>query len=129
MLPPDQAQYAIGSLGCAVVVAMMAGPLQAVKTVIAEKSTKSLPFPMAVMTCINASLWFSFGFAVIQDPFVWGPNALGMASGVTQIALFAKYGLPPKQQDSESNCPGRKEALCNAQVSQFVMALSRSMPE
>jgi len=98
MLPIDQAQNAIGWLGCAVVVSMLGGPLTVIKTVIDEKSTKSLPFPMAVMTTINASLWLTFGYTVVHDPFVWGPNVLGVSSGVTQLALFAKYGMPPKEE-------------------------------
>lgn len=141
MMPVEQGQNAIGYLGCAVVASMLGGPLQTIKTVLKEKSTRTLPFPMAVMTLINASLWyvdahrlilsfvsclcalpqicrptyghypsclhyphhscyhrtvlfrFSFGLAVIHDPFVWGPNVIGIASGATQLAMFAKFGM------------------------------------
>ena len=58
MMPVEQGQNAIGYLGCAVVASMLGGPLQTIKTVLKEKSTRTLPFPMAVMTLINASLWY-----------------------------------------------------------------------
>jgi solute carrier family 50 protein (sugar transporter) len=92
-LPPDQAQMGLGYLGCAVVVAMFSGPLTVIKQVIETQSTRDLPFPMAVATVVNCFLWGSFGYFVIDDAFVWGPNTLGLASGLTQLALFAKYGF------------------------------------
>ena len=34
-----------------------------------------------------------FRLLVIDDPFVWFPNVLGLGSGIAQLALFAKYGF------------------------------------
>ena len=87
------AQQILGYGGCAIVVAMFSGPLQVIKEVIDTKSTKNLPFPMAIATVANCTLWASYGGLVIHDPFIWGPNVLGLASGVTQLGLFAKYGI------------------------------------
>ena len=87
------AQQILGYGGCAIVVAMFSGPLQVIKEVVDTKSTKNLPFPMAVATVANCTLWASYGGLVIHDPFIWGPNVLGLASGVTQLGLFAKYGI------------------------------------
>lgn len=39
--------------GTAVVIVMFAGPLSAMKTVIQDKSTQSLPFAMTVATFVN----------------------------------------------------------------------------
>ena len=78
---------------CAVVVAMFSGPLMVIKEVIDTKSTKNLPFPMAIATVVNCSLWLGFGLLVIDDPFVWFPHVLGLGSGIAQLALFAKYGF------------------------------------
>ena len=69
--------------------------------VIETKSTKSLPFPMAVATVVNCSLWASFGGLVIHDPFIWAPNILGLASGLTQLGLFAKYGFAKEEPKVE----------------------------
>ena len=90
---PELAQTSLGYLGCAVVVAMFSGPLMVIKEVIDTKSTKNLPFPMAIATVVNCSLWLGFGLLVIDDPFVWFPNVLGLGSGIAQLALFAKYGF------------------------------------
>jgi hypothetical protein len=61
--------------------------------VIETQSTKNMPLPLAVATVVNCALWGSFGSLVVHDPFIWGPNTLGFASGVTQLALIAKYGV------------------------------------
>ena len=93
LFAPELAQTSLGYLGCAVVVAMFSGPLMVIKEVIDTKSTKNLPFPMAIATVVNCSLWLGFGLLVIDDPFVWFPNVLGLGSGIAQLALFAKYGF------------------------------------
>jgi len=92
-LPAETAQTVLGWAGCAVVVAMFSGPLQVIKTVLEEKSTKNLPFPMAVATVANCTLWASYGGLVIHDPFIWGPNLLGLSSGLAQMWLFARFGI------------------------------------
>jgi hypothetical protein len=30
---------------------------------------------------------------VLADPLIWAPNMLGIAAAVTQLALFARYGI------------------------------------
>eukprot|EP00755_Sulcionema_specki_P019266 Sspe_Gene.69009::Locus_40670_Transcript_1_1_Confidence_1.000_Length_929::g.69009::m.69009/K15382/SLC50A, SWEET; solute carrier family 50 (sugar transporter) len=92
-MPTAQAIDAIGMTGCAVVVAMFGGPLSAIQTVLKEKSTASLPFPMAIATTINCTLWLAYGWFVLLDPYIWGPNGLGLLSGVVQLLLFARFGF------------------------------------
>jgi len=96
-LPAADAQTALGYMGCVIVVAMFSGPLAVIKEVIETKSTKSLPFPMAVATVINCTLWGAYGSLVIHDPFVWAPNILGLGSGLAQLGLFAKYGFAKEE--------------------------------
>lgn len=57
MLDTDTAVNVIGIGGDAIVVAMFGGPLVAIKTVIQEKSTRSLPFAFTVAAFVNCSLW------------------------------------------------------------------------
>lgn len=64
------------------------------------QSTKNLPAPMAVATVVNCSLWFSFGAFVIEDAFIYAPNFLGLASGVTQCGLLLKYGIHKDELDA-----------------------------
>jgi solute carrier family 50 (sugar transporter) len=92
-LPRAQAQRTLGLAGVAVCVAMFSGPLQVIRTVIATQSTRDLPFPTAVATVANCSLWLLFGALVRHDPFIWGPNVLGLGAGIAQLCLFARYGI------------------------------------
>jgi solute carrier family 50 protein (sugar transporter) len=93
MMAPAAAQAVLGWAGVAVVVAMFSGPLQVIAGVVKSKSTRNLPFPMAVATVANCTLWGAYGALVIHDPFIWAPNVLGLASGLAQLGLFAKYGI------------------------------------
>jgi len=43
----------------------------------------------------------------VHDFFVYAPNALGLVSGLTQVGLIAKYGLPPKG-DKDEDAQARK---------------------
>lgn len=87
---------AINIIGLAVVgigVVMFSGPLAAIRTVLREKSTASLPFPMMVATVITTSLWTFYGAAILEDPVIWFPNMLGLLSGLVQAALFWRFGF------------------------------------
>lgn len=83
----------IGLMGNVVCIAMFGGPLSAIKTVLQERSTKSLPFSFGIATLINASLWCFYGAVFIHDPLIWFPNSLGVLSGVAQMFLFARFGF------------------------------------
>lgn len=84
---------ALGILGDGIVIAMFGGPLVAIKTVLAEKSTRSLPFAFTIASFVNCALWSTYGIAVIHDPYIWLPNVLGLASAVAQLGLFARFGF------------------------------------
>jgi uncharacterized protein with PQ loop repeat len=100
------AQNAIGLIGCGVVVAMLGGPLQVFKEVVRTKSTKDLPLPMAIATVFNSVCWFGFGSLVVHDAYVWAPNIIGVASGITQLALIGKYGV---YREEEVKDEGKKK--------------------
>ncbi len=95
LLPPARAATLLGLVGNALVIAMFGGPLAAMRTVIRDRSTESLPFGMCVATFFNCLLWFLFGTLVIGDANVWVGNGIGLASSLVQLALFATYGMPP----------------------------------
>ena len=44
---------------------------------------------------LNASAWLGYGALVVHNRMVWGPNLLGLAAGLVQLACYAVYGLPP----------------------------------
>jgi len=93
VLPSDQAANIIGTVAVGVCIVMFTGPLAAMKTVLQDRSTKTLSLPMTIATVVNCSLWTYYGAAMINDSFIWFPNALGLASGLAQVALFARFGI------------------------------------
>ena len=91
-LEQEAAVNAVGTLGCVVVVVMVGGPLTMLAQVIALKSTASIPFPSAVMTTGCCLVWFLYGL-LVNDIYVYGPNVIGLLSGMAQLCLFAVYGF------------------------------------
>ena len=87
---------AIGLFGCGIVATMFGGPLGSIKTVIEDKNTDSLPVAFTLATFVNCILWSSYGWFVIDDIYVWGPNLAGLIFSSVQIGLYGKYGLPQK---------------------------------
>jgi uncharacterized protein with PQ loop repeat len=65
-LPTEQALNYVGTLGCAIVVVMFAGPLSAIKTVLKDKSTASLPFSFTAASFVNCALWTTYGWSVLN---------------------------------------------------------------
>jgi uncharacterized protein with PQ loop repeat len=87
-LPIETAQVVIGVTGDVICVAMFSGPLAAIKSVIEEKSTKSLPFAFTCATFVNCSLWSVYGICVLSDPYVWIPNVRIFFPLLTLAAIF-----------------------------------------
>jgi solute carrier family 50 protein (sugar transporter) len=102
LMPPESAATLLGLVGNTLVVAMFGGPLAAMRTVIRDRSTESLPFGMCVATFVNCLLWFLYGTLVIGDANVWVGNGIGLASSIVQLALFATYGMPPSARSGSS---------------------------
>ncbi|KAJ9469336.1 Sugar transporter SWEET1 [Diplonema papillatum] len=92
LVPEAEIIDRVGQTGVAVVIMMFGGPLASIKKVIAEKNTASLPLPMAVATTANCLAWTMYGL-IIQDFYIYFPNAVGLASGLAQLALFARFGV------------------------------------
>ena len=98
-VPPVQtAHRLLGYLGVCICLAMFGGPLQVIQEVLTTRSTRNLPFATACATFANCVLWSLFGVYVAKDPVIWGPNCLGLASAVVQLALFAKFGFAPTKK-------------------------------
>jgi len=81
----------LGTFGMSTAVVLMASPLAVVGTVIKNKSTAALPFPVSLAMTLNGACWGSYGLFVTNDLYVWLPNVLGFGAGVLQLSLFAIY--------------------------------------
>jgi solute carrier family 50 protein (sugar transporter) len=85
----------LGSIGCALAVAVSGSPLATVGTVLKDKSTAALPFLTSFTTWMNAFSWSLYGILIANDPMIYGPNLLGLALASIQMSLFVLFGLPP----------------------------------
>jgi solute carrier family 50 protein (sugar transporter) len=90
----------LGLIGCCLSVILLASPLATLGTVIREKSTAALPFPVSLAGWLNAIAWTLYGWITIHDPMVWGPSAIGTLLTSFQMMLFVIYGLPGKRDPS-----------------------------
>lgn len=94
-LPAATAKLVIGYAGVAVCTVMFYGPLASIKTVLADRSATSIPLAFTAASTANCTLWTAYGLLVIHDPFVWGPNGVGLACSIAQLALIGKFGSGP----------------------------------
>eukprot|EP00483_Globobulimina_turgida_P013104 UN13128 len=78
----------LGTFGMTTAVVLMASPLAVVGTVIRQKSTAALPFPVSLAMTLNGFCWGGYGWFVTNDFYVYVPNVLGCAAGCAQLALF-----------------------------------------
>jgi solute carrier family 50 protein (sugar transporter) len=68
-------------------------PLSTIKSVFANKNSKSILGALTAAQVVNTSLWSAYGLAV-KDAFVWGPNVVGLGLGLVQLLL--KIVFPAK---------------------------------
>ncbi|KAL6753509.1 sugar efflux transporter for intercellular exchange-domain-containing protein [Haematococcus lacustris] len=87
---------AAGYQAVAVLLLYYAAPLSSLAEVLRSWSCISLHAPLSAMSCANGALWVTYGLAV-QDPFVWGPNAVGAAFGLLQLLLLAVLPRRPHE--------------------------------
>lgn len=93
----------IGLLGCAISVTVSGSPLAVMRTVIAEKSTASMPFMTSLVMWVNNLSWFCYGYLIANDPMVYGPNFLGLVLASTQMVLFGIYGIQTNETTKDDD--------------------------
>jgi len=104
-LPLASAQTVIGYAGCTLTALMFMGPLAAIQTVMRDHSAASLPLAFTLASTANCTLWTSYGALVIHDPFVYGPNGVGLAFSCVQLALIARFGSGPSRGGGGGSAP------------------------
>lgn len=91
---PEEEAFRLLTVICATgMIATFGGPLAAIKTVLREKSTRSLPFLFTLATLLNCSLWLIYWGLVVPDAFMAFPNVMGVASAAVQLWLFGRFGI------------------------------------
>lgn len=101
LLPPTMAMLLLGVLASVLTVVIFAGPLAAIRTVMGDRSTRSLPFAFTCSVSLNCSLWLTYGWFMAGDAFIYVPNFLGLLVACLHLSLFCRFGLhvePPRAQ-------------------------------
>jgi len=93
LLPASSAGVALGLMGNLMTMVMFGGPLAAMRTVIREGCTRSLPFGFTCAVNLNCNLWFFYAYFMLDDPFIYLQDGVGLLLTTMQLALFARYGI------------------------------------
>ncbi|KAH6579315.1 hypothetical protein BASA60_003329 [Batrachochytrium salamandrivorans] len=65
-------------------------PLSDLANVIRSRDASTINPVLAFCSLLNGSLWTGYGFA-ISDPFVWGPNIVGVVLTLVQLGLIVVF--------------------------------------
>jgi len=106
---PAHMKSMFGIMGNVSAIIMYGSPLLAIRTVIEEKSTRSLPFGFTCATTLNAVAWCVYTAGLLQDPFLFIAPALALSLGFVQLTLFACYGCAERVEHGKSQ-PNYKQA-------------------
>lgn len=88
----------IGTAAVLFCIALFASPLASIKTVIQNKSARSIPLPFTVMAIANTLFWSVTGIVKLKDFNVIVPNVLGLFFGLIQVSLKLIYGDGPAEE-------------------------------
>merc|ERR1740117_2150830 len=82
-------------------IAMYAGPLAVMGTVIRTKSVEFMPLTPSIFVVCASTCWMTEGL-MLGDVTFWLPNLVGLALGAFQLALYAKYCKSQVTPDREA---------------------------
>lgn len=74
-------------------------PLSTVATVLKNRDSSSLHWPLCLMNVINGGLWFSYGLAIF-DWFICLPNGIG--AGFNILCLLMCFVFPAKARQAKA---------------------------
>lgn len=94
MLPSRIGKGFMGLAGNFGNVVLFSGPLAAIRTVMKEKSTQSLPLGFTCAVTANCVLWSYYGYVMLRDPQIYVSNMIGLVVAAFQLSLFAAFGVP-----------------------------------
>jgi solute carrier family 50 (sugar transporter) len=95
-------------------------PLSTIFTVIKTRRCNSIHVPTMLTNTFNGALWCSYAVAV-SDPFIAGPNGIGILLGVIQMSLCVLY---PRKKDTPTVCKGEMHSESNQTAEVGVANLS-----
>lgn len=83
----------VGFIAIILSTAVYASPLSTLKTVLEEKSTKSMPFYTSLLVWLSSFFWTLYASAVAYDVNVLIPSLLGFILASVQMYMFFLYGI------------------------------------
>ena len=86
----------VGTMAAILAICVYTSPLATIRTVIREKSTETMPFPISLLVWFNALFWTLYGGIVAHDGDVLIPSLIGLLVTSIQLFLFILYGLPSR---------------------------------
>lgn len=92
-LPHDVALNLLGITGNVMTIFMFGGPLAAIRTVIREQNTRALNLGFTCIVNLNCFLWFFYAYFMLDDPYIYLQDGIGIILATLQLGLFARYGI------------------------------------
>ena len=92
-LPHDWAMNLLGITGNMMTLFMFGGPLAAIRTVVRERNTRALNLGFTCIVNLNCILWFFYAYFMLDDPYIYLQDGLGILLATFQLGLFARYGV------------------------------------
>jgi len=92
-LPHDWAMNLLGITGNMMTLFMFGGPLAAMGTVVRERNTRALNLGFTCIVNLNCVLWFFYAYFMLNDPYIYLQDGLGILLATFQLGLFARYGI------------------------------------
>ena len=84
----SRALVCAGLLSAALSILVSISPMVSLRSAIASKSIKSIPLDIIIASFISCLLWALLGL-LLNDPWVWIPNATGLCMGIIQLLAVA----------------------------------------
>ncbi|CAJ1376235.1 unnamed protein product [Effrenium voratum] len=92
-LPHDLALSMLGLTGNVMTIFMFGGPLTAIRTVVREQNTRALNLGFTCAVNLNCILWFFYAYFMLDDPYIYLQDGVGIILATIQLGLFARYGV------------------------------------
>ncbi|ORZ39321.1 hypothetical protein BCR44DRAFT_51343 [Catenaria anguillulae PL171] len=88
----------LGWFCIAALVGMYASPLSTLAKVVRLRNAASIHAGFALTGLVNGLLWGVYGYVAIGNAFVWGPNLVGAALALVQVAFKVGFGFGSREE-------------------------------
>jgi hypothetical protein len=90
-LPKRKAINIVGDKTLLLFFTLCSSPLAALRSVVAARSTVTIPLPSALPSVVNCALWSIVGGVMLRDFYVTLPSVMGLLCAMEQLVLKGVY--------------------------------------